>query len=583
MNSIRMQHLMLGALAGLGLWALIDHVDLTGRLDFAALVFAIIFFGGGLVMAGPLGVRRALIGAAGVALPVALLALWESTNFATPEEMMESGHAVLALVVLGALPLPFAMSLLRHGRDGLSEYPTLFMESWGVVVRYAAAALFVGVVIAVLFLSAQLLKLVGLDMVEDWLEEPVVIWTLSGAVLGLGLAIVYELSDMISPVLVLRLLRLLLPVVLLVVLAFVLALPLRGLSSLFGHMSAAGILIVTALGAISLISIAVDQDDVEAVQAPIMQWCARGLAFLVPVLGAIALWALHLRIREYGWTPARVSGVVGGLAVMGYGIAYAGAALGGRHWMGWTRRVNIAMACALIATATLWMTPLINPEAISARDQMQRLQDGRLASTQAPLWEFAHDWGVPGRAALATLRAEKAPQDPEFAALLERLDASDHRWTFERAPETVADDRLAGFRAELGVWPEGAKVPDGVLREALRLDPRRSGDSCAALRRGEVPGCLVIVADLVPGAELEAILITARDVGRFSGGELYVFRGGVWAREGALTVPSRFAASDAEVIAQLWSGAGAIVPAGIQALSLGDTTLVPQVYAPLDP
>ena len=68
--------------------------------------------------------------------------------------------------------------------------------------------------------------------------------------LVLALAVVTELSDYVSPFLILRLLRLMLPPVLLVLAVFLLALPLRGLSGLFGGLSAAATLLaMVAAGA----------------------------------------------------------------------------------------------------------------------------------------------------------------------------------------------------------------------------------------------------------------------------------------------------------------------------------------------
>ena len=47
-----------------------------------------------------------------VALPVALLAVWASLRFDAIEDFLESGHALVAMVFLLGLPMPF---LIAHG------------------------------------------------------------------------------------------------------------------------------------------------------------------------------------------------------------------------------------------------------------------------------------------------------------------------------------------------------------------------------------------------------------------------------------------------------------------------------------
>ena len=59
--------------------------------------------------------------------------------------------------------------------------------------------------------------------------------------------------------------------VMLVVAVFILALPFRGLSGLFGEFSAAGTLMAVALAGASLIAAAVDSSEAEAAKSRLMQ------------------------------------------------------------------------------------------------------------------------------------------------------------------------------------------------------------------------------------------------------------------------------------------------------------------------
>jgi hypothetical protein len=80
----RGQMALIGALAGLGFYGLLQIVDRNLVSDRALLVlvtFAATFFTGILAMAGPLTVVRAAACAAGLAMITSLLLLWASFRF----------------------------------------------------------------------------------------------------------------------------------------------------------------------------------------------------------------------------------------------------------------------------------------------------------------------------------------------------------------------------------------------------------------------------------------------------------------------------------------------------------------------
>ena len=187
--------------------------------------------------------------------------------------------------MLALVPLPFLVA--REGR-GWDHYRTLFTESWGIVVRTGAAWLFVGVIWVVILLSDLLLGLVGIDVLMDVALIPPVAVVLTGAGFGLALGVVGDMGDTISPWLVLRLLRTLLPAVLVVIVAFVVALPLNGMAAIYGRISAALIMLTMCGVAATLVTTAVDQGDGEAVAGPVMTAATRILALILPVPAALA-------------------------------------------------------------------------------------------------------------------------------------------------------------------------------------------------------------------------------------------------------------------------------------------------------
>lgn len=512
-----------GALAGAafyGLGLVIDRSLLAERPAMALFVLALVFFIGLLGMAGRLRLPRAALVAAGVAALVALLLFWGSFRYTDLSEFMNSPGPVLAGMVLAFVPLPFAIAALT---TGWRHYPTLFSEAWGIVIRYAAAWLFVGLVWLVLFASDMLLRGVGLTFIRDLLEQPVVGFVLTGAMLGLAIAVVDEMADVVSPYLVLRLLRLLLPPVLLVMMIFVLALPLGGTGRLFGTLSAAATLLgMAALGA-TLVTAALDQTPEEATRSVLVRRSAQGMAAVMMAPAGLGAWAVWLRVAQYGWTPDRVLGAAIAALGLGYGLLYLLAVLRGAGWEARIRQANVTMALALLALSAALFTPLLNPEAISSHSQLARYETGKIPAAQLDLNGF-EQWGHAGAAAKARL-AELAAQ-PGHEALAARLAR------VNTAQEPVSEDTQA-LRAELvAILPlrpaEATATRDGVLQGLGASELRDWLQACRSRISTGQPACAMVVADLwtdIPGPEVVMARIDDQGWLALQG---YIQQEGVW-------------------------------------------------------
>ncbi|WP_172293453.1 DUF4153 domain-containing protein [Pseudoruegeria sp. HB172150] len=489
----------IGALAGLAAWllwdVLPDHVENERLLLFLS-AGASGFFAALLAAAGALALPRAVLAAAGASLPAACLLTWASLRYADVDDFLETGHAVFAYGLIVFLSLPFLIVALRSG-EGWRSYPALFRQSWDIAVRYAAALVFVGIFWGVIFLSDALFKLVGLEIIEDLLEIDAVPAVLTGAIIGLALAVVAELADYISPFLILRLLRLLLPVVVVVAGVFLIAIPFRGLSDVFGGLSAAAVLLSMAVGIATLITSAIERNDEEAADSRILLVSAQLLAVVIPILSALALYAVWIRVADYGWSPDRIAATCAGIVGLGYGLLYAVSVIRRRDWMERIRQANIVMALITIALAALWLTPILNAERISARNQMARFDAGKVAAEDLDLWFLGREIGVAGEAAIAELAAIEHPEADVIAERLALLEAADSRYAFERTDTGPTQDSL---REEIlvtaPVVPEGGRLPDGLLDRAAPYDLQQWAEACREKTPAGNPACLFLAADL---------------------------------------------------------------------------------------
>ncbi|MBD1202871.1 MAG: DUF4153 domain-containing protein [Rhodobacteraceae bacterium] len=568
-----------GAVAGLSLWMLEDAAlrgSLTERLHLPLSTFALVFFGAVLAMAGPLRLRRAAALAAPLAALVAVLIALVALRYEMPAAVRMQGLHWIAGFLIATLPLPYLTAL---GSTGGTAYPALFTASWQLAVRATAGLIFAGLVWAVIWLADAALGLVGLGFL-DWvmIEGGPLPGMATGAMLGVGLAVAWELSDLLSPQVILRLLRLLVLPVLTVMILFLVALPMRGLSQLPGGVSATGVLLALAVAVAGLIAVVIDQSPEEESGSPVLQIAARVMAGLLPLPVALAGIALAERVGQHGWTPERVFAALAVLAAAGYGLAYLAAVLRGAGWAMRLRRANRALPPLVVLLAALWLTPLINAEAISARSQMARYDGGAVPAQDLDLAALER-WGKSGQAALARL-AELAAA-PEHAALAQRLAA--RAAGGEAGALVMAEDAealLSDLRAVMPLQPPGATATRDLLLRAIPAVELQSWiDACRTpLPGGDRAGCIFVVADLwtaEPGEEALVLLREPAGFVRYEG--LGMVAGEVQRRSvGALTgmLPDR--AEGEALIAALQDAPAALQPAPMNLLGVaGGLLLLP--------
>lgn len=570
-----------GAFAGLSLW-LLDEVALragmTDRVQFFLTSLAVIGFGAVLAMVGPLTLRRAAGAAAPLAAVVAGLLLLASLRYDAVAQFHFADLSFVAAFAVSFLALPF---LIAAAGPGWRDYPTLFGESWLLVVRVVVAWVFAGLVWGLIWLSDALLGLVGLGVI-DWLmaEGGPLAGMITGVALGIGIAVAVENADLLSPDLILRLMRLLAPPLLVVMVVFLVALPVQGLSHLPEGISAAVILLVLVAGAAALISAVVEREEALAAEGIVVARAAQGLALLMPLVVVLAGLALGQRVMQHGWTPGRLFGAIMVLMAAGYGLLYLLAVLQGAGWRMRVRRANIAMAVAVMAAAALWLTPVLNAEAISARSQLARFEAGQVTAAELDIAAL-ESWGRPGARALE--RLQTLALEPGQDVLATRLAARAQERVESGDPAVVAQGAealLADLRAVMPVQPAGATATRDMLLAAIPAMELQSWiDACRSpLPGGDRPGCVFVVADLWTDAPGEEALVLLREPSGFIRYEGLGMRGGEVQRRsvGAMAgmLPDR-AAGEA-LIAELQDAPVAVSPAPLNMLGVaGGIVLLP--------
>lgn len=207
-----------------------------------------------------------------------------------------------------------------------------------------------------------------------------------------------------------------------------------------------------------------------------------------PAFAYLAFRGLQIRIDAYGLTPLRILG----LGAAGIALAHAAAGIlsvlgealtRADRWMPLTSRLNAGLA-ALTAIALLAAgSPLLDPYAISARDQERRLMQGRVDAEGFDYGFMRFSLGVDGDAALDRLRA--AVDHPEAATIRAYIDivrsfetrSGYDAYVASRAqrPDELGDDRPTSARRRLpAIGPDGPP-PNSPATDGLDALPLSTG------------------------------------------------------------------------------------------------------------
>jgi len=497
----RLELTLTGALAGVAGWGghrLIETEVLTGRLAMAAVLLVGGLFWSVMAATGPLPLKKALLLAVSLVLPVTALAVWASFRFDDPGDFMNTEHPLMALFVLATIPLPFGIAELT-GR-GWRDYPTLFDEAWALFARVFAAALFVGFFWLLLLLSSQLLEIVHLGFFDDIVDSPFLVLSLSGGIGGLGLAVAGELSFAVLPKLGVRLVRLMLPLLVVIVGIFLVALAGQGLGGVFRGYSATAVLLGVTIVAATFVTSALDRADAEATGSRILKISAQAMSVMMPGLAGLAVYALWLRVSQHGWTPDRLAAATLAVVAVAYGLAYVVAVVMGRGWMERIRQVNLLVALGMIATAALWLTPVINPQRISVNSQIARFEAGRITADDLDIWSLTRGWGRAGHDVRErVLAAANADDATGLEARFDEAAAVGSRYEmFDREEKLRGASTLPALQARLKVEPTGREISMAELKvlDDFLMDDLILG--CSETTPAGNPGCIALEADFWP-------------------------------------------------------------------------------------
>jgi hypothetical protein len=483
-----------------------DHVWAVPA--YAAIILAPTTFN---VLRGEFSWRRSLAGACGATSPFVATAAWFGWSAlpvaeAPPVPVPDiAGFFMFCLASLVAwfIVLPFVQSRLRDGTMAF-QYARLFDDAWRNALLLANCILFAALFWMLLGLWSGLFLVLRIDLFLDLFASRFFIYFATAV--AIGFAVSLEEKEAAA----LRTLRRhllafqtrLLPLAALIVVLFLVALPIAGLDHVWATRRATP-LMLTILVVLVCLANAAWQDGGQPPPFSVpVQWLARAALALSPVLAALCIWSLSLRIAQYGWSVDRVWAAMAVAIAALYALGYAAAAVM-RGWLPLLGTINVWMALLVIGVLLAAHSPLLDPSAISAASQVRRLLSG---ATTPERFDFDHLRFDLGRAGVEALRALAGPGDHPQADVIRRKaqDALARRTRHAGDAQTVPDE--AAIRRRLDPYPRGSEIPESfTVFLADRLASRNPGYELYALRTGNPVPLLAI--DLGMGPEPELILM----------------------------------------------------------------------------
>ncbi len=355
--------------------------------------------------------------------------------------------AAIAAIVL-------AVPLFQSARDAGQlrfEPRAVHAHLWSDLILWVAACAFVGAAFLLTLLLSELFHLIGLDFLRDLMRESWFRWTLACGALGAAIGLLRERDQVLGVLqrVVRAILSVLAPVRALGLLVFVLALPFTGLEPLWSQTkSTTPILLFCVLAGVVLANAVIGNAPDEEARAPLLRYAVMALIAVLLPLATVAAISTGKRIGQYGYTPDRLWACVFILAATAFAVSYLAALVRGRAaWPEQLRRANVGLAIGLSLLALFLAAPILSFGAISARDQLARLESGQTPPDRFDWAAMRFDFGPAGVAALQRL-ARSAP-----SAAVRHVAAS----ALARTDRYEVETQVQGA-AEMAVSPRSIEV-----------------------------------------------------------------------------------------------------------------------------
>ncbi len=405
----------LGGLAGLVVHLLLD-VDSEEAWRYALASCAFFAFAAASFVLGPRRPVQSILFSLGLGVVMGGLA-WPAVD--SGDRVAGEEFAFAAGVFFSLLAVPLFQAGF-HRRLWATPYEETHFHVWTDAVTAGGALLFVLLSWLLLWLLDALFSLIGIDFIESMIETAGFVGLFMGATYGAAMGVLRNQLGIIGTLqrVVMLVFALLAVPFAFAILIFLFALLASGGSALWEATDdATPVLLACALGCFVLANAVVRDNDEARSNNVVMITAALVLSAAIFPLTVFAAISMGIRIDQHGLSPERLWALVAIVIACAYGLAYWVGLVRGRlaGWSQYLRRANLHLAVASCVIALLLALPLMDFGAISARQQVARLQAGEVSVEDFDFSALRWDFGDAGRDVLRRL-AQREGQVGDLAA-----------------------------------------------------------------------------------------------------------------------------------------------------------------------
>jgi len=350
-----------------------------------------------------------------------------------------------------------ALMYLQQRADRVPlTYQVLFTNSWRNFLVTALSAIFVLIFWLILLLWGELFRVIKIDFFRDLFREDWFIFPVLGFALGLGVIIFRNLTRVIDNItkLLHGLIKLLLPLIVAVAVIFLAALPIVGLDVLWSTGRGTALLL-WLLAVMLFFTNAVYQDGRETNPYPpiIHRLIFSGLC-VMPIVSALSLYGLVLRLNQYGWSVERCWAFVVWLILTLIAVGYVVGIVRRRtEWTSDLARVNSGMGLVVLALMLLANSPVLDFRKISLSSQRHRVESGEIELREFDFWYTKQNLARPGYLAMEDMKEQVGDSDLDLRELITN---PVNKWQAQRMRDN--DDMWANMTYR----PEPFEVPESL-------------------------------------------------------------------------------------------------------------------------
>ena len=417
----------------------------------------------------------------------------ESDNF-----MTISTPFLLSAIVF--ITLPFVQAWEKTSPHW--QYPTLFAYAWNNTHTLLLAAGFALASFLTLFFGTILLGQVGLKgesfNLTEFINTHVFIILLTTGSAAIGIIQQYNSVLLRLHMLAFALYRLLAYAAAIITLLFIINL-LPNVSGFLREDNAAFTLLILVGVGILLLNTLVEYGSVNL--NPLANALFLVYTATLPILTSLAIYIIAQRVQHYGLSPARMTALLAGMLLLVYNMVYLAQWVRYRNrWSEGLKSVNPPLALLAATLMFLLLTPILSPQDWSSRQQLSRLQNGKVSAQQFDYYYLRHDFGKAGVEAIETLKTWK--DHPQHATIISQIQSIDFQAAPPLPPETVE---------HINIVPATKRVDLSLFMNVLQHLPQTHPflpSYCLEFDKSKKSECFLLFTDINADQKEEAVLVT---------------------------------------------------------------------------